>query len=216
VTIRLYNYWRSSASWRVRIALYFKGIPFEYVPVHLARGEQHSDAHRARNPMAQVPVLEIELDGTRRLLGQSLAILELLEERLPDPALLPKDPFLRARARELAEMVNAGIQPHQNLTPMKRIDALAEGAGAAHARHFNEVGLAALEERVRETAGRFCVGDQPTFADLCLVPQIYSARRFGVSDLEARCPTLLRIEAACNALPAFQEAHPDRQPDAPR
>jgi len=214
--LRLYSYWRSSASWRVRIALHWKGIRFEYAPVHLVQGEQRSAAHHARNPMEQVPALEVEFEGTRRTIAQSLAILEFLEECFPEPPLLPRDPFLRARVRELAEVVNSGIQPHQNVTPLKRIDALQDGAGKAYARHFNEVGLAALEERIRETAGRFSVGDQPTFADCCLVPQLYSARRFEVPDLEARFPTLLRIEAACNELPAFQLAHPDRQPDAPR
>lgn len=214
-TIKLYSYWRSSASWRVRIALRLKGVAFEYVPVHLVQREQKAGEHHARNPMEQVPALELELGGRRVYVAQSLAILELLEELHPAPALLPADPYLRARARELAEIVNAGIQPHQNLTPMQRIDELSTGAGKAHAKHFNEVGLAALEERTKEVAGRFCVGDSPTFADLCLVPQLYSARRFGIEDLEARCPTLLRIESACGELAAFRDAHPDAQPDAP-
>lgn len=214
-TLRLFSYWRSSASWRVRIALHHKRIPFEYVAVHLVEGQQRSDEHRARNPMAQVPALELELSGRRVIVAQSLAILELLEEQFPEPALLPRDPYLRARARELAEIVNAGIQPHQNLTPMQRIDALSPGAGKANAKHWNEVGLAAYEARARDVAGRFSVGDAPTFADCCLVPQLYGARRFGVEDLEQRYPTLLRIEAACAELPAFRAAHPDAQPDAP-
>lgn len=214
--MRLYNYWRSSASWRVRIALHMKGLPFEYVPVSLPAGEQRGAAHHARNPMDQVPALELELGGRRVVVAQSMAILELLEELHPEPPLLPRDPYLRARARELAEIVNSGIQPHQNLTPTQRIDQLASGAGKLHARHFNEVGLAALEARCRDVAGRFAVGDQPTFADLCLVPQLYGARRFEVPDLEARFPTLLRIEAACAELPAFRAAHPDVQPDAPK
>ena len=212
--IKLYNYWRSSASWRVRIALGIKGIPYEYVPVHLVRGEQRGAGHHARNPMDQLPALEVEVEGRTVVLAQSMAILEFLEERYPTPALLPGDALGRARARELSEIVNSGIQPHQNLTPMQRIDALSEGAGKAHARHFNEVGLSALEARVQETAGRFCVGDAPTFADLCLVPQLYSARRFGLADLETRCPTLLRIESACQELEAFRAAHADQQPDA--
>ena len=215
MTIKLYSYWRSSASWRVRIALHLKGLRFEYVPVHLVKGEHKADTHHARNPMDQVPALEITIDGKKRLLAQSIAILELLEEQHPEPPLLPRDAFLRARTRELAEAINAGIQPHQNLGPMGRIDALEAGAGKLHARHFNDVGLAALEQRVQETAGRFCVGDRPTFADLCLVPQLYSARRFEVPDLEARFPTLARIDAECGALSAFADAHPDRQPDAP-
>lgn len=213
--IKLYNYWRSSASWRVRSALHLKGIPFEYVPVHLVKGEQKAGAHHARNPMEQVPALELELDGTVRVVAQSIAILELLEERFPAVPLLPADAFLRARCRELTEAINSGIQPHQNLGPMGRIDALQAGAGKAHAQHYNDVGLAALEERVKETAGRFCIGDRPSFADLCLVPQLYSARRFEVPDLATRFPTLTAIDAACGELAAFRAAHPDAQPDAP-
>jgi maleylpyruvate isomerase len=215
-TMKLYNYWRSSASWRVRIALNLKGLGYEYVPVHLAKGEQRESAHHGRNPMEQLPVLDLELDGKRRMIAQSIAILELIEELHPEPPLLPRDLFLRARTRELAEAINAGIQPHQNLGPMGRIDALQAGAGKLHARHYNEVGLAALEARVAETAGRFCIADRPTFADLCLVPQLYSARRFEVPDLEARFPTLCRIDAECGALAAFADAHPDQQPDAPK
>lgn len=214
--IKLYSYWRSSASWRVRIALHLKGIRFEYVPVHLLTGEQKSDAHHARNPMEQVPALELEIDGKRRVLAQSMAILEFLEETYPEVPLLPKDAFLRARCRELAEAVNSGIQPHQNTGPIGRIEALQPGAGKASARHYNEVGLAALEERVKETAGRFCVGDRPSFADLCLVPQLASARRFEVERVEERFPTLVGIERACNELSAFRDAHPDAQPDAPK
>lgn len=213
--MRLFSYWRSSASWRVRIGLRLKGLAYEYVPVHLVQREQKSGEHHARNPMEQVPALELELGGRRVVVAQSIAILELLEELHPEPALLPRDPYLRARARELAEIVNAGIQPHQNLSPMQRIDALSPGAGKEHAKLANELGLAAYEERAKEVAGRFSVGDAPTVADLCLVPQLYSARRFGLEDLEARYPTLLRIEAACAELDAFRGAHPDVQPDAP-
>lgn len=216
MTIKLYNYWRSSASWRVRIALGLKGLAWEYVPVSLVKGEHKSGEHHARNAMEQLPALELEIDGQRRTVAQSIAILELLEEQFPEPPLLPGDRFLRARCRELAEAINSGIQPHQNLTPIGRLDALSPGAGKASARHFNDVGLAALEERVKDTAGRFCVGDRPTFADLCLVPQIYSARRFEVPDLDARFPTLVAIDRACAEIPAFQRAHPDAQPDAPK
>lgn len=214
--IKLYNYWRSSASWRVRIALNLKGLSWQYVPVSLVEGEQNRAEHRSRNTMEQVPALEIEIDGRRRIVAQSIAILELLEEMFPEPALLPSDRFLRARARELAEAINSGIQPHQNLTPLSRIDALSPGAGKASARHFNEIGLAALEARTKETAGRFCVGDRPTFADLCLVPQLAGARRFEVPDIEARFPTLVAIERECAALEAFRKAQPDAQPDAPK
>jgi maleylpyruvate isomerase len=211
--IRLYNYWRSSASYRVRIALGLKGLAYEYVPVHLVRKEHMQSSHHARNPMEQLPAIELELDGKTRIVAQSIAILELLEELHPSPALLPKDAFLRARARELTEIVNAGIQPHQNMSPMARIDALQKGAGRAHAIHFNEAGLSAFEERVKETAGKYCIGDTPSFADCCLVPQLYSARRFEI-DVAAKFPTLARIDAGLAELAGVAAAHPDRQPDA--
>jgi maleylpyruvate isomerase len=209
----LFNYFRSSASYRVRIALGLKGIAYEYVPVHLVKKEQMAAAHHARNPMDQIPALELEIDGKTRIVAQSIAILELLEEMHPAPALLPKDRFLRCRARELAELVNAGIQPHQNMSPMARIDALSKGAGRESAIFHNTMGLAAFEERVKETAGKYCVGDAPSFADLCLVPQLFSARRFEI-DVAGKFPTLTRIDAALAELPAVAAAHPDRQPDA--
>lgn len=211
--IRLYNYWRSSASYRVRIALGLKEIAYEYVPVHIVRKEHQAAAHHGRNPMEQVPAIELEIAGQRRIVAQSMAILELLEEIFPTHPLLPKDPYLRARARELAELVNAGIQPHQNMGPMARIEALSKGAGREHAIHYNESGLRAFEERVKETAGKYCVGDAPSFADCCLVPQLYSARRFEI-DVAKHFPTLTRIDAALAELPGVLAAHPDRQPDA--
>ncbi|MCS6856264.1 MAG: maleylacetoacetate isomerase [Sandaracinaceae bacterium] len=211
--LRLYNYYRSSASYRVRIALAFKGIPYEYVPVHLIRGggEQRSSEHHARNPMEQVPALEFTWRGERRVIAQSVAIIEFLEELFPEPPLFPRDPFWRARARELVEIINSGIQPHQNLTPTRMIDALVPGAGLKHAQHFNRIGLQALEERVRESAGRYAIGDEITVADVFIVPQLTSARRFEV-DLSPY-PTLLAIEANLASHPAFESARPERQPD---
>ena len=213
MTMRLFNYWRSSASYRVRIALSFKGLAYNYVPVHLVKGQQKEQAHHARNPIDQIPALELEIAGKPRVVAQSMAILEMLEELYPEPSLLPRDPFLRCRARELAELVNSGIQPHQNLSTINRLDAIEKGLGRKSAILYNEVGLAAFEARVQDTAGRCSVGDAPTFADLCLVPQMYSARRFEI-DVAARFPTLNRIDLALNALPAFIAAHPDKQPDA--
>lgn len=213
MTIRLYNYFRSSASYRVRIALGLKEIRYEYVPVHLVRKEHQAAAHHGRNPMEQIPAIELEIDGKRHIVAQSIAILELLEEMFPTHPLLPKDTFLRARTRELAELINAGIQPHQNMSPMARIDALKQGAGREHAIHHNESGLRAFEERVKETAGKYCVGDTPTFADCCLVPQLYSARRFEI-DVAGHFPLLTKIDAALAELPGVFAAHPDRQPDA--
>jgi maleylpyruvate isomerase len=141
-----------------------------------------------------------------------MAILEFLEEQHPRPPLLPKDPRARAKARQLAELVNSGIQPLQNLAVLKYVQQGLKGDSGAWAQHWINRGLQALEEQVQETAGKFCVGDEPSFADVYLVPQLGGARRFkvDVSDF----PTLLRIESACTSLPAFEQAHPERQPDA--
>jgi maleylpyruvate isomerase len=212
-----YDYWRSSSAWRVRIALNMKQISFERRSVNLAPeggGAQHAASFRALNPMSQVPVLVIaESPGPPRTLTQSIAILEYLEERFPSPPLLPADPWLRARARQLGEMVNAGIQPMQNLSFLQRLHDSGLAEPKEVARYHIARGLGAIEAMAGETAGRFLVGDAPTIADLCLVPQLYSGRRFDV-DLSA-FPKLLKIEASCAALPAFAAAHPDVQPDAP-
>lgn len=207
----LHNYWRSSASHRVRIGLGLKGLAYEYVAVNILRNDQAAEAHRARNPLAQVPALEvIEDDGARRTIHQSLPILEYLEDRWPAVPILPRDPWLRARARGLAEIVNSGIQPHQNLTTTNRIKALGADP-APWVRGFISEGLVAFARAAAETAGAFCVGDSPTIADCCLVPQLAAARRFDV-DLAA-LPLLLEIETRCLALPAFADARPDQQPD---
>lgn len=212
--MKLYGYWRSSSSWRVRIALAYKELDVEQAPVHLVRdgGEQHSDWFRTLNPAEQVPVLEVEDDhGTPHRIGQSLAILAFLEERHPVPPLLPDDPFERARARQLAELVNSGIQPLQNLAVIQKLEAMEQDA-KAWCRDFIERGLDAYEEILTESAGAYSVGDSPSWADACLVPQLYNARRFDL-DLEA-FPRILRVEEACMELDAFRNTHPDRQPDA--
>jgi maleylpyruvate isomerase len=212
-TLVLHNYWRSSASYRVRIALGCKQLAYDYVPVDIFTHQQLGDAYRAMNPMAQVPTLEVRDDGRRVLLTQSLPIIEYLDERWPEVPLLPRDPYLRARCRALAEIVNSGIQPLQNLSVTKKIKELG-GDEAAWTRAWIEKGLAAYAAAAADVSGVFSVGDQPTLADCCLVPQLYSARRFGAS--LAGLERLLAIEAACEALPAFPAAHPDRQPDAKR
>ena len=216
--LRLHNYWRSSASYRVRIGLGLKGLAYEYVVVDIlrggadGRGGQHGDDYRAHNPMAQVPTLQISEDDGRELyLVQSLPILEYVDERWPSPRLLPADREARAQARALAEIVNAGIQPLQNLTTMRKVKALGADE-QAWTREFIAAGMAALDAQTALSAGRFSVGDAPTIADCALVPQLYAARRFGV-DVSA-WPRLVAIDAACNELPAFAAAHPDRQPDA--
>lgn len=212
--LRLHSYWRSSCSWRVRIGLGLKGLAYEYRAVNLLAGDQDGPAHRALSPFGHVPVLEIEEDGRTLVLVESMAILEYLDERFRDPPLLPFDLEGRARVRALAEHVNSAIQPLQNTSVRKVLERRQPGLDRDVARHFNEMGLAALETALGDgRAGRYCHGDAPGLADCYLVPQLQSARRF---EMElATYPTLLRIEEACAALPAFQAAHPSRQPDAP-
>jgi maleylpyruvate isomerase len=226
----LHNYWRSSASHRVRIGLGLKQLPYEYVVVNILHKDQHADAYRARNPMAQVPTLEItEDDGTVESITQSLPILEYLDERWPEPPILPCAPplhpfgangdrligVLRARCRALAEIINSGIQPLQNLTTTKAVKAFG-GDADAWPKPFIANGLAAYERLVREIwkdqPPQYSAGDIPTIADCCLVPQLASARRFGVD--VAPYELLLAIEQRCLAMPAFANAAPDRQPDA--
>lgn len=208
----LHNYWRSSASHRVRIGLGLKHLAFEYVVVDIRHDEQHAAGYRQKNPMAQVPTLELtEDDGTVRSISQSLPILEYLDERFREPAILPADLYLRARTRGLAEIINSGIQPLQNLSTTKQVKAFG-GDEVVWPKSFIADGLIAFERSAVDVAGKFCVGDAPTIADCCLIPQLASARRFGV-DL-GKHQLLLAIEARCLALPAFARAMPDQQPDA--
>lgn len=212
--MKLYGYWRSSSSWRVRIALEWKCVAYENHPVHLVRdgGEQHKDDYRAKNPLEQVPLLELEGGAGPVRLTQSVAIIEYLEERFPKPPLLPEQAELRARAREVTEIINSGIQPFQNTGTLNELRARGVGDGKAWAAHFITKGLDALEARLAPTAGKYCIDDAVSLADIFLVPQLYSARRFGV-DLDPY-PTLCRIEKACEELEAFRRAHPSAQPDA--
>lgn len=210
--LALYSFWRSSCSWRVRIALALKGLDYEYRAVDLLHGHQFEPEHRARSPLGQVPTLEVEEGGEVRHLAQSVAIVEWLEERFPEPPLLPADPYGRARVRALMEHVNAGTQPFQNASPLRWLREREEGLELLWVRHWLAFALGGLERAVADGAGRFCHGDRPTLADLFLVPQLYGARRFGV-DL-GPCPTLVRIESACRQLEPFRKAEPDAQPDA--
>ena len=208
----LHNYWRSSASHRVRIGLALKNVAYEYVAVNILHKEQHADAYRAKNPMAQVPTLEItEDDGRVVSITQSLPILEYLDERFASPPILPRDLYLRARCRGLAEIVNSGIQPLQNLSTTKQVVAFG-GDAVVWPKSFIADGLAAFARAAHDIAGEFCVGDTPTIADCCLVPQLASARRFGVDYTQHEL--LARIEQRCLALPAFANAAPEAQPDA--
>lgn len=219
----LHNYWRSSASQRVRIALGLKQLAYDYVSVHLLNdgGQHKSAAYKLLNPMAQVPALEVVEDNSaRHVLTQSLPIIEFLDERFPEtPRLLPSDPFARAQTRALAEIVNAGIQPFQNLSTTSAVKALG-GDDVEWICDFMTKGLAAFEASVaawrqahQADGGPYCVGGTPTLADCCLIPQLHAARRFAI-DL-APFPQLRSIDAACAALPAFASAAPERQPDAP-
>lgn len=211
----LHNYWRSSASHRVRIVLHHKGIPFEYVSVHLLKdgGKQFTPEYEAMNPMRQVPTLEHRLPtGERRLLGQSVAIMEYLEELHPEPAMLPADALGRARVRQLVETINSGIQPLQNLSVMAKVREEYKADAGAWTRYWVARGLQALEAEVKVTAGRYCYGDQVTLADACLVPQLGAAQRFGVE--LTPYPTLVAIGERLHALESVQKAQPSLQPDA--
>lgn len=210
--ISLHSYFRSSCAWRVRIALAIKGLSFELFPVHLLRdgGEQHRPAFQKENPLEQVPVLEVNLGSTLFRLTQSMAILEYLEELYPKPPLLPEGREQRARVRQLAEIVNSGIQPLQNLRTQQELRTLGVDPTPL-VQGFIQRGLSALEHIARGSAGRFLVGNDLSFADVLLVPQLYTARRMQV-DVEA-FTLLRRIERECEALEPFQAAHPDRQPD---
>ena len=210
----LHNYYRSSTSYRARIALEMKGLRYDYVPHHLRHGEHLEPAYLAVNPQGLVPALVLD-DGT--LLTQSLAIIEYLDEIHPEPPLLPKDPLGRARVRMLAQMIACDIHPVNNLRVLTSLRTLF-GAGDQDItnwfRHWVNEGFQPLEKILASSpqTGTFCHGETPGLADICLAAQITSNARFGV-DL-APYPTITRINAACMALPAFQKAAPQNQIDA--
>ncbi|TFI59828.1 maleylacetoacetate isomerase [Sphingomonas parva] len=203
----LFDYYRSSASYRVRIALALKGLDYERIEVNLLEGAQRGSEYRALNPQALVPMLDV---GDRRL-TQSLAIIDWLDAAYPQPALLPADPGERADVLSLALAVACDIHPLNNLRVLKHLQAALgqpEEARNAWYRHWVVEGLTALQAMAAPHAGRFLFGDTPTLADVCLVPQMFNARRFAVP-LDA-FPLLVRADAAASALPAFAAAHPDR------
>jgi maleylpyruvate isomerase len=213
--MKLYTYFRSSAAYRVRIALNLKGLAYQAVPVHLLKngGEQVQSEYLAVNPAALLPTLEV--DGA--VLTQSLAIIEYLEEVHPQVALLPKDALSRARVRSLAQTIACDIHPLGNLRVLKYLkDVLQqdEDAKLAWLRHWMREGLTTFETHLAASpaSGRFVHGDTPGMADCCLVPQVFNARRFGI-DL-APYPSIVGIDAACASVPAFIAAHPSQQPDA--
>ena len=210
--MKLYNYFRSSASFRVRIALQLKGLAYEYLPVHLAKGEHKQAEFTASNAEGLVPVLE--LDNGQRL-TQSMAIIEYLDETHPQPALLPADPAGRARVRALAQVIACEVHPLNNLRVLKYLVhelKTSDDAKNAWYQHWVAVGLQAYEAHLGETRGTFSHGDTPTLADCCLVPQIFNAQRFQC-DL-APYPRTMAVFNACMRLDAFQKAQPSACPDA--
>lgn len=211
----LYDYWRSSASYRVRIALNLKGVEYEQRPINLVRdgGEQHTAAYRAVNPQGLVPALE----HGGRVFTQSLAICEYLDEVFRGPSLLPADPAARARVRAMALAVSCDIHPLNNLRVQQYLKAefaASESQTFAWMDHWMRTGFAAFESMLAdsEIMGLCCAGDEPGLADCCLVPQVYNAERFGCE--MADFPLINRIVAHCRSLPAFIAAAPENQPDA--
>lgn len=208
--VTLYSYWRSSSSQRVRIALGFKGIPFEMVPVNLLGGEQMTDEHKSRAPSGYVPALTIDGDT----FVESVAIIELLDDLFPDVSLFPKKPRDRARVRALVETINSGIQPLQNLGVLLR-HSDDHDTRNAWAHHFNARGLEVFEHLMeRNGEGEFAFGDAFSAADCFLVPQVTSAKRFGV-DI-SKFPRISKAIATTENLPFVKSAAPEAQPDAPK
>ena len=211
--IKLYSYYRSSCSYRIRIALYLKNISFEYIPIHLLKngGEQKSERYKKLNPEAQVPCLV----HNNQILTQSMAILQYLEDIYPSPALFPKNE--KAQIISLCETINSGIQPLQNLKVLKYLKTNWSGRERNITQWLSfwiQNGLSSVEQKVKENKYRpFAVGNTLTAAELFIVPQIYNARRFNI-DLKT-FPRLLEIEELCQHLHPFKKAHPDQQPDSP-
>ncbi|MDK3071948.1 maleylacetoacetate isomerase [Sedimentitalea sp. JM2-8] len=209
--MKLYSYWRSTTSYRVRIALNLKGLSFETVPVNLVAGDQRSDAFRALNPGQGVPALVLA-DGT--VLAQSMAILDYLDHLVPEPELIPSDPLKRAQVLAAAHVIAMDVHPVNNLKVVNRLKsqfgATADDA-TAWMRHWMTEGLAAFQALLPQ-GPRFCFADAPQIADLCLVPQLYNAHRWGVD--MTPFSRLLEIEAEALELPAFHAARPENQPDA--
>lgn len=212
--ITLYNYFRSSTSYRVRIALYHKELHFEYKAIHLLNngGEHHSSEYKNINPQQEVPTLVH--DGS--VIAQSVAIIEYLEEVFPQKPLLPKNAILRAQIRQFCENINSFMHPVCNLKIQQYL-ATKHGYGPAEKeqwiQYWSKIGFDALEETLQKTSGKFCFGDTLTSADLFLIPQVFSAKRFKVD--MAKYPLILKIEKNCLELESFKKAHPMNQPDTP-
>ncbi|XP_029349637.1 maleylacetoacetate isomerase isoform X2 [Echeneis naucrates] len=203
----LYGYFRSSCSWRVRIAFALKGVEYDQVPVNLIKdgGQQLTEQYKTRNPMQQVPAVEV--DGVT--LSQSLAVIQYIDETRPGPRLLPADPKKRAQVRMISDLIASGIQPLQNLYVIQKIGA----EKVQWAQHFIDRGFQALESILKQTSGKYCVGDEISMADICLVPQVYNAERFKVD--VGQYPTIKRLNQTLLEIEAFKVSHPSCQPDTP-
>nr|UDM84152.1 glutathione S-transferase zeta 1 [Sillago sihama] len=203
----LHGYFRSSCSWRVRIAFALKGVEYDQVGVNLIKdgGQQLTQEYKTLNPMQQVPAVEI--DGIT--LSQSLAVIQYIDETRPGPRLLPADPQKRAQVRMISDLIASGIQPLQNLYVIQKIGA----EKVQWAQHFIDRGFQALEPILKQTAGKYCVGDEISMADICLVPQVYNAERFKVD--VGQYPTIKRLNQALLEVDAFKVSHPSHQPDTP-
>lgn len=211
---KLYSYYRSSAAYRVRIGLYLKNIPFEYIPVHLLNngGEQHLATYKSLNPMSEVPCLVHE----NATISQSMAILQYLDDVWPTPILFPKQREKRALTIQLAEMVNSGIHPINNLKVQQELSARFKATDQdkkVWVDYWIKKGFTAIEEVLKKSAGQYCLADEITAADLFLIPQVYNAKRYQV-DLSS-FPLITKVEKNCLRLEAFQKASPENQPDAP-
>jgi len=206
----LYSYWRSSCSWRVRIALQLAGVEVEQRAVHLVKdgGQQLQSTYSSINPMKQVPSLVVG----EECLTQSMAIMEYINELKPEAGLLPTDRIQRAKVRRLCEIINSGIQPLQNMALLKKLSD-SQDERKEWAKFWIDKGFHALETELTRTAGEVCVGDQISLADCCLVPQIYNGFRFGVD--MSQFPVIQRIHEKLRVMPAFVTTHPDNQPDNP-
>lgn len=211
MTPTLYSAWRATAPYRVRIGLALKGVAYDYVPIDLIKGEQREPAYRALNPQGLTPALDI---GEGEVLTQSLAILEWLDETHPDPAILPASPLDRQRVRAMALVIACDIHPLNNTRVGRVLNTLgvSQADNQAWIQRWITDGFDTLEPMIARHGKGFAFGDTPTLADCCLIPQVYSARRFEV-DLTPY-PTIVAVDARCAELPAFQAAHPSKQPDA--
>jgi maleylacetoacetate isomerase/maleylpyruvate isomerase len=212
MTITLYSAWRATAPYRVRIGLNLKGVAYDYHALDLVAGDQHKAEYRAVNPQRLTPALDLG-DGSD-ILTQSLAILEWLDETHPEPAILPKDPMDRLRVRAMADIIACDIHPLNNTRVIRALGAMQVGQPrqAQWMERWMSDGFSTLEPMIAKYGKGFAFGDTPTIADCCLVPQVYSARRFKI-DLEPY-PAIRAAAEACAELPAFIAAHPDNQPDA--